>query len=61
MVNLESSEVPVTVTVGIAHKVECATCHNVHKAALSDKAEDNYALLVMKLTGGQLCLTCYQK
>jgi len=63
-VQLANSEVPVTVTAGMlspAHKVECATCHDVHKTALSDEEEDNYGLLIMKTADGQLCLSCHQK
>ena len=62
MIYLEDSTSPVTVDAGMlspAHKIECATCHNVHKVGITD--ENNYALLSLKLTDGQLCMACHLK
>jgi hypothetical protein len=63
IVRLASTEIPVSVTVGMlspAHKVECATCHDVHKKAYSDEEDHDYGLLVMKMTDDQLCLACHR-
>lgn len=62
IVYVGDEKAPVTVDAAMlspAHKVECATCHDVHKTGITD--ENNYALLTLKMADDQLCLACHLK
>ena len=43
----------------IGHKVECASCHDVH--AVKGNSATDIKLLLVKNTASALCLTCHKK
>lgn len=45
----------------VDHKIECSSCHDVHRARGDSKLETTGTLLLVNNTGSALCLTCHNK